>query len=92
MKDDGGPAFPQQLPEWIINANNPLIPHDHPFFKMRTADDDRREVPKMGGGHTGYDGNDVTKFNSGMQMRHHGSQEHELRIGDDAGVRNRMGR
>ena len=28
----------------IVNANEPLIPHDHPFFKERTADDNRRKV------------------------------------------------
>jgi hypothetical protein len=80
------------LPEWIINANNPLIPHDSPFFKARTPADDHRAMPVMAGGHTAYDGNDAPKFNAGMQMRHHGSGENELRLGDEAGVRNRMGR
>ena len=78
------------LPDHIVNANEPLIPHDHPFFKPRTREDDARDGASSTGSHLSSDGGDVPSYNAGcaMRWRQNGTT---MRLGDDAMVRNAMG-
>ena len=59
----------------LNNANNGLIPHDHPFFRDRVkVDGERRQFYGQPGNRHSAPGNDPSVFSTGCAMRMRGGQ------------------